>query len=72
MLVWGQGSIFDIAAVSLPVQKARGQTSLYRGQIQKLLQFCQKPYQTFLISNRFYLMNIFETIASEIGAFLHI
>ena len=46
MLVWGQGSIFHIAAGSHPVQEAWGsQDSLYRGQIQKLLQCCQKPYQ---------------------------
>ena len=38
MLGWGQGSIFHIAAVSLPVPKVRGViNSLYRGQIQKLL-----------------------------------
>ena len=46
MLVWGQGSIFQIAAESHPVQEAWGsQDSLYRGQIQKLLRCCQKPYQ---------------------------
>ena len=46
MLVWVQGSPFHIAAGSHPVQEAWGsQDSLYRGQIQKLLQCCQKPYQ---------------------------
>ena len=39
MLVWAQGSPFHIAAGSHPVQEAWGsQDSLYRGQIQKLLQ----------------------------------
>ena len=39
MLVWVQGSPFHIAAGSHPVQEAWGsQDSLYRGQIQKLLQ----------------------------------
>ena len=48
MLVWVQGSPFHrpIAAGSHPVQEAWGsQDSLYRGQIQKLLQCCQKPFQ---------------------------
>ena len=46
MLVWVQGSPFHIAAGSHPVQEAWGsQDSLYRGQIQKLLQRCQKPFQ---------------------------
>ena len=46
MLVGIQGSLFHIAAGSHPVQEAWGsQNSLYRGQIQKLLQCCQKPYQ---------------------------
>ena len=46
MLVWVQGSPFHIAARSHPVQEEWGsQDSLYRGQIQKLLQCCQKPYQ---------------------------
>ena len=46
MLVWVQGSPFHIAAGSHPVQVAWGsQDSLYRGQIQKLLQCCQKPFQ---------------------------
>ena len=46
MLVWVQGSLFHITAGSHPVQKAWGsQDSLYRGQIQKLLQCCQEPYQ---------------------------
>ena len=41
MLVWGQGSIFHIAAGSHPAQEALGsQDSLYMGQIQKLLQGC--------------------------------
>ena len=41
MLVWVQGSIFHIAAGSHPVQESWGsQDSLYRGQIQKLLQCC--------------------------------
>ena len=45
MLVWVQGSPFHIAARSHPVQEAWGsQDSLYRGQIQKFLQCCQKPY----------------------------
>ena len=39
MLVWVQGSPFHIAAGSHPVQEAwESQDSLYRGQIQKLLQ----------------------------------
>ena len=46
MLVWVQESPFHIAAGSHPVQEASGsQDSLYRGQIQKLLQCCQKPFQ---------------------------
>ena len=46
MLVWVQGSPFNVAAGSHPVQEAwRSQDNLYRGQIQKLLQCCQKPYQ---------------------------
>ena len=46
MLVWVQGSPFHIAAGSHPIQEAWGsQDSLYRGQIQKLLQCCQNPYQ---------------------------
>ena len=46
MLVWVQGSPFHVAAGSHPVQEAWGsQDSLYRGQIQKWLQSCQKPYQ---------------------------
>ena len=41
-----QGSLFHIAAGSHPVQEAWGsQDSLYRGQIKKLLQCGQKPYQ---------------------------
>ena len=45
MLVWVPGSPFHIAAGSLPVQEAWGsQDSLYRGQIQKLLQCYQEPY----------------------------
>ena len=43
MLVWVQGSPFHIAAGSHPVQEALGsQNSLYRGQIQKLLQCCRE------------------------------
>ena len=46
MLVGVQGSLFHIAARSHPVQEAWGsQDSLYRGQIQKLLQCCRDPYQ---------------------------
>ena len=46
MLVWVQGSPFHIAAGSPPVQEAWGsQDSLYRGQIQKLLQCCREPYR---------------------------
>ena len=46
VLVWVQGSPFHIVDGSHPVQEAWGlQDSLYRGQIQKLLQCCQKPYQ---------------------------
>ena len=46
MLVGVQGSLFQIAAGSHPVQEAWGsQDSLHRGQIQKLLNFFQKPYQ---------------------------
>ena len=46
MLVGVQGSLFHIAAGSHPVQEALGsQDSLYRGQIQKLLQCCRDPYQ---------------------------
>ena len=46
MLVWVQGSLFHI-----PVHKAwESQDSLYRAQIQKLLQCCQKLY-----TNRFLL-----------------
>ena len=56
MLVWDQGPIFHIAIGSHPVQEPgghkivctgtwRSQDSLYRGQIQKLLQCCQKPYR---------------------------
>ena len=46
MLVWVQGSPFHIAARSHPGQEAWGsQDSLYRGQIQKLLQCCREPYQ---------------------------
>ena len=45
MLVWIQKAPFHIAARSHPVQEARGsQDSLYRGQIQKLLQCCRDPY----------------------------
>ena len=41
MLVWVQGSPFHIAARSHPAQEAWGsQGSLYRGQIQELLQCC--------------------------------
>ena len=50
MLVGVQGSLCHIAAGSYPVQDAWGsQDSLYRGQIQKLLQCCQKPYQQILL-----------------------
>ena len=46
MLVWAQGSPFHIAARLHPVQEAWGsQDSLYRGQIQKLLQCCRESYQ---------------------------
>ena len=46
MLVLVQGSPFHIAAGSYPVQEAWGShNSLYRGQIQKLLQCCREPYQ---------------------------
>ena len=46
MLVGVQGSLFHNAAGSRPVQEAWGsQDSLYRSQIQKLLQYCQNPYQ---------------------------
>ena len=47
MLVWGQGSVFHIAAGSHPGQEAWGsQDSLYvQGSKLKLLQGCQKPYQ---------------------------
>ena len=46
MLVWVQGSPFHSAAGSHPVQEAWGsQDSLYRGQIQTLLQCCQEPFQ---------------------------
>ena len=46
MLVWVLGSPFHIAAESHPVEEVWGsQDSLYRGQIQKLLQFCREPYQ---------------------------
>ena len=38
--------MFNVAAVSLLYSKPGGsQKRLYRGQIQKLLKFCQKPYQ---------------------------
>ena len=47
MLVGVQGLLFHIAAGSHPVQEAWGsQDSLYRGQIQKLLQCCQKTIPT--------------------------
>ena len=50
MLVWVQGSLCHIAAGSHPIQEAWGsQDSLYRGQIQKFLQCCQKPYQQILL-----------------------
>ena len=50
MLVWVQGSLCHIAAASHPVQEAWGsQDSLYRGQTQKFLQYCQKPYQQILL-----------------------
>ena len=46
MLVWVQGSLFHIAAGSHSVQEVWGsQDGLHMGQIQKLLQCCQKPYQ---------------------------
>ena len=46
MLIWVQGSPFHIAAGSHTVQEALGsQDSLYRGQIQKLFQCCQKQFQ---------------------------
>ena len=46
MLAWVQGSPFHIATGSHPAQEAWGsQDSLYRGQIQKLLQCCREPYQ---------------------------
>ena len=46
MLVWVQGSPFHIAAGSHPVQEEAwgSQDSLYRCQIQKLLQCCREPY----------------------------
>ena len=45
-LVWVQQSLFHIAAWSHPVHEAwRSHDSLYRGQIQKLLQCCLEPYQ---------------------------
>ena len=47
MLVGVQGSLFHIAAGSHPVQEEAwgSHDSLYSGQIQKLLQCCQKPHQ---------------------------
>ena len=54
MLVWVQGSPLDIAAGSHPVQEAWGsQDSLYRGQIQKLLQCCREPYNQIPLVKRF-------------------
>ena len=60
MLVWIQGSQFRVAAGSHPVQEAWGsQGSLYRGQIQKLLQCCREPYQqiplVITIQKKYYL-----------------
>ena len=46
MLVWVQGSVFQIAAGSHPVQEIWGShDSSYRDQIQKLLRCCREPYQ---------------------------
>ena len=45
MLVWVQGSVFQVAAGSHPVQEIWGSHSLYRDQIQKLLRCCREPYQ---------------------------
>ena len=46
MLVWVQGSPFHVAAGLHHVQEVWGsQDSLYRGQLQKLLQCCREPYQ---------------------------
>ena len=46
MLVWVQGSVFQIAAGSHPEQEIWGShDSLYRDQIQKLLRCCREPYQ---------------------------
>ena len=47
MLVWVQGSVFQISAAGLhPVQEIWGShDSLYRDQIQKLLRCCREPYQ---------------------------
>ena len=46
MLVWVQGSVFQIAAGSHPVQEIWGShDSLYRDLIQKLLRCCREPYQ---------------------------
>ena len=53
MLVWVKWSLIHIAARSHPVQKAGGgsQDSLYRGQIQKLLQWCKKHTKRFFCYN---------------------
>ena len=55
MLVWVQESLYHIAAGSHPVQEAWGsQDSLYRGQIQKLLQCCRS--RTILTDSSCYIV----------------
>ena len=74
MLIWIQGSLCHIAAGSHPVQEAWGsQDSLYRGQIQKLRQCCQKPYQQIrLVQKKYsltYLRRTFRSSRSEVKSF---
>ena len=50
MLVWVQGSPFHIAAGSHPVEEAWGsQDSLYRGQIQKLVNVVENHTIRYLL-----------------------
>ena len=68
MLVGVQGSLFHVAAGSHPVKEAWGsQDSLYRGQIQKLLQCCRGPYQVqFDLSTTYRFVVIEEKVKGQI------
>ena len=67
MLVWVQGSPFHITARSHSVQETWGsQDSLYRGQIQKLLECCREPYHqiplVIMIQKKFSLTYLRRTV----------